>query len=422
MKQLHNFSEANHILNQYVPDLTIHEAYTLDRIKNLMNYLGNPQDKLKILHVAGTSGKTSTSYYAAALLQSTGYKVGLTVSPHLIEINDRVQINMTPLPESDFCAELNEFLSIVDGHKITPSYFELMIAFAFWVFARKQVDYAVIEVGLGGLLDATNTITRSDKVCLITDIGFDHTHILGTTLGAIAYQKAGIIQPHNRVFCYEQNSEVDQAISKQAKIQSATLEIVPEFPIQKHLLVLPSFQQRNAHLAAAAADYVLWRDKKVHLRTTDFEHAATKTVPGRMEIFSYNGKTIVLDGAHNAQKLQTFTASIKDRFGKQPAAAMIALVRRREYQLEGLIEAIAPLADNFILTAFQTPKDYFHESVNPLIIQKLCTKKHIAKTEIITPSEQALSNLLARPEKLLIVTGSFYLISQIRPRILELMK
>ncbi len=196
---IRSIQEAEAALLPYVPlvaELTGKDT-TLDRIVPLMKLLGDPQDKLKIIHLAGTSGKTSTAYYMSALLQATGKKVGLTVSPHIDTIAERVQIDGLPLPETEFCRELGIFLDIVEFAEAPPSYFELLYAFALWVFERQQVDYAVVETGMGGLYDATNVASRPDKVCVITDIGFDHTHILGKTLPEIAAQKVGIVHDHN---------------------------------------------------------------------------------------------------------------------------------------------------------------------------------------------------------------------------------
>ena len=183
MPQIHTLAEANLALRPFY-DYS-RTAYTLDVMKALMEHLGNPQNQLRVLHVAGTSGKTSTAYYCAALLKEAGKKVGLSVSPHVDTVNERLQINGQPMPEAEFCKVLSEFLDVVAESGIKPSYFELLVAMTYWEFARQKVDYAVIEVGLGGLRDGTNVIERADKVCLITDIGLDHTEILGHTLTKI---------------------------------------------------------------------------------------------------------------------------------------------------------------------------------------------------------------------------------------------
>ncbi|MCA9326649.1 hypothetical protein KC976_03555, partial [Candidatus Saccharibacteria bacterium] len=190
---LTTFADAQKVLRTYYANAQT--KYTLDNMCALMDHIGSPQEKIRVVHVAGTSGKTSTSYYAAALLRAAGLQVGLSVSPHVDQINERLQINGQPLSEAEFCQVLTEFLNAIKDAPVKPSYFELLTAMAFWEYARRGVDAAVMEVGLGGLLDATNVISRRDKICLITDIGLDHTEILGDTLVEIAQQKAGIIQP-----------------------------------------------------------------------------------------------------------------------------------------------------------------------------------------------------------------------------------
>lgn len=150
MRNIKNFNQVQIELEKFieVTQTGAKQYYDLSRIFPLMNFLDNPQNKLKIIHIAGTSGKTSTSYYVASLLHNAGYNVGLTVSPHVDTINERTQINMIPLPEKEYCSYLNEFLDIVDESDIKVSYFEVLVAFAYWVFAKQKVDYAVIEVGL----------------------------------------------------------------------------------------------------------------------------------------------------------------------------------------------------------------------------------------------------------------------------------
>jgi dihydrofolate synthase/folylpolyglutamate synthase len=167
---------------------------TTARTLEIAGLVGNPQDHLRVIHLAGTSGKTSTSYYIAGLLKAGGMKVGLTVSPHVTAITERVQINNIPLSETEFCRYMSEFLPLVTAdEERLPSYFEVMMVFALWVFDKSNVDYAVVETGLGGLHDSSNICRRTDKICIITDIGVDHTHVLGDTIEKIATHKAGII-------------------------------------------------------------------------------------------------------------------------------------------------------------------------------------------------------------------------------------
>src|SRR5665213_595829 len=219
------FAEANKILSGFIPTEDT-GVYNTDRIKMFMDYLGNPQDKLRVIHVAGTSGKTSTSYYVASLLQASGKKVGLTVSPHVDQVNDRLQINLVPLAEAEFCEVLVKFLEVVEKSGFDLTYFELLVALAYWEFERQKVDYAVVEVGLGGLLDGTNVVSSANKICVITDIGLDHITTLGDTLEKIATQKAGIIQEDNVVFAYAQVKEVNDVFITSTKAKHAKLHLL----------------------------------------------------------------------------------------------------------------------------------------------------------------------------------------------------
>jgi dihydrofolate synthase/folylpolyglutamate synthase len=415
MPQITNFEEAHAALRQFYRKDT---TYTLDRMRELMDYLGNPQNELKVIHVAGTSGKTSTAYYAAALLQAAGFKVGLTVSPHVDEVNERVQIGLTPLPEAGFCTALGEFIGKVEKSGILPSYFELMVAFAYHEFARQKVDYAVVEVGLGGLLDGTNVISREDKICIITDIGLDHTEILGDTLGKIAAQKAGIIQPHNHVFVYEQSEEVMAVIAAAADKQSAHVH-VQKLEVTPEAHDLPGFQQRNFGLSKAAVQYVLERDGHAGLTAPQLVAAARTHISARMETLKYGGKTIIIDGAHNAQKLETLLTAVAEKYPNQKIAALAGFVEGDTFRLEHALAELLPRVELLIATSFYSEKDYPKYSVAPSIIAAKSRRKGYKNVEVCENSAEALELLLARSEPVLLVTGSFYLLNHIRPLLLD---
>ena len=164
----------------------------LDNTYRLMAHLGNPHERLRAVHVAGTNGKGSTSHLIASALQAQGYKVGLFTSPHLVDFRERIRISGEMIPEEtvvQFVADHRAFLD-----ELRPSFFETTMALAFWYFAQQQVDIAVVEVGLGGRLDSTNILTP--LLSVITNIGIDHTEFLGDTLAQIAGEKAGIMKPH----------------------------------------------------------------------------------------------------------------------------------------------------------------------------------------------------------------------------------
>lgn len=410
---IRNFAEVQEALRQYY-NQPGSNTYTLDRIKELMTYLGNPQETLRIVHVAGTSGKTSTAYYVSSLLEQSGATVGLTVSPHVNEVNERVQINHAPLPETEFCKTLDAFLDIVRESGITPSYFELMVAFAFWQFARIGVDYAVVEVGLGGLLDGTNVITREDKVCVITDIGLDHTHILGNTITEIATQKAGIIHRSNHVFMLQQSVDAMKVVAAKCEQETAQLHVIEPWQASAPD-ALPLYQQRNFSLAHQAANYVLARDGAVPLTPEQIQAAATVYIPGRMEIHHIKGKIVIFDGAHNPQKMAAFISSVRDVFPDKDVAALIAFVHATADRWQPSLDFLARTCNHFVVSSFGVEQDHgLKQSVQVNEITAYLRSKHLV-TLVAEPNlRKACESLLAQPEPVLLVTGSLYLLSSAR--------
>lgn len=406
-----NFLEANQYLAGFYANAKA--EYTLETMRELMAVLDNPQDKYRVIHVAGTSGKSSTAYYAAALLSAAGYRTGLTVSPHVDEINERVQINMQPAAESSFCSALTEFQKIVATTAIEPSWFEAMIAFAYWYFAREQVEYAVIEVGLGGLLDGTNVINRADKVCVITDIGLDHTKILGDTLQLIAAQKAGIIHRGNQVFSYAQSPEIDAVFEQVALYQGAKLNVLTRQNDTQG--ALPLFQHQNYNLAEAAVCWMLTNDRH-ELPTVGVVRTARKTyIPGRMEIINYRDKIIILDGAHNTQKLGALKQALRAKYHDIPVATLVAFAEGDQTRLTGALGVLKGFSDHIVVTSFVTAKDYIKHSVDPTEVAKQAT----FAMQVEPDASIAFNQLLERPEQIVLVTGSFYLLNHIRPLMLK---
>jgi len=416
--RLQTLHDAEVALRPYVPlvaQLTGSDT-TLDRIKPLMDLLGNPEQKLKIIHIAGTSGKTSTSYYTTALLQQASQKVGLTVSPHVDKISERVQINGRPISDELFCSELEAFLQIIEGAEQQPSYFELLYAFAMWVFARQEVDYAVIETGLGGLHDATNVAQRADKVCVITDIGFDHMQVLGNTLREIATQKIGIMHPANVGLTFQQPAEVMQAFADWVTPHEAQLTILSEEAERKSLNLpidhLPAYQQRNWLLAYAVYRYVAGRDGLPELTPSQLAYAQDVQVPARMEIIEDEDLTVVMDGAHNAQKMTSFIASFQKQFpGVQPAV-LLALKEGKEY--ETVSPLLADFADTIIVTSFATSQDLPSVSMDPEVLAEALRHAGAQSVQVVPDLRMAYDTLMQNPAIIKVVTGSFYLLSQLR--------
>lgn len=410
---INNLEEAERALQKYVPNVAklTGDDLSLHRIAKLMSNAGNPQDELKTIHVAGTSGKTSTCYYLANILQQSGKKVALTVSPHVESITERIQINGSCMRENEFCHYLNEFLGIVEETNTELSYFEVLIGFAFWVSVKENVDYLVLETGMGGLYDATNISSREDKICVITDVGYDHMHILGDSLEEITAQKAGIIHESNHVFAYQQSTEIDSVLQKTAHNNAANLKILKQEDLQKNSTIdlqdLPQFQKRNWLLAEQVCSYISNRD--------DFDLTLSTPqdiiVPGRMETVDIDNHKIILDGAHNQQKMHTFVSSYREKYKNAKACILLALKEGKEYQ--DVIDELKPIAEKIILTQFKTSQDLPTVSENPLALRNYAQTIGI-ESEVVDSLADALRSLIDCNNDQKIITGSFYLLSQVK--------
>lgn len=425
MTEMRNLSDIEAKLAEYVPLVreVTGKDITLDRMLPLMAAVGNPESKLRVIHVAGTSGKTSTTYYIAALLIAAGKKVGLTVSPHIDSVAERVQIDLEPLGEVEFSQALTEFLSIINEAQVKPTYFELLVAFAYWYFDKAGVDYAVIETGMGGLHDGTNVAERKDKVCVITDIGFDHMNVLGNTLQEIAAQKAGIIHLHNQTFMYRQSEEIVQVIKRQCLEKSALLEVfndqeTSEFRDESTYRLLPDFQKRNWGLAYEVFKYIKKRDSLNGLSANQLVDTMYTAVPGRMDTVAVSDKTIIMDGAHNGQKMEAFVKSFQTRYVNQKAAVVLGL--KQDKHFGEVLETLQPITSTLILTSFETSQDLPAVGIETSVLE--VAARETGFTDIINEPDfrKAYKLLESCHDELAIITGSFYLIGQMRHEFEEL--
>ncbi len=411
MKQLQNLEAAQATFLEFSP-LDMKGKYQLDRMISLMDFLGNPQNTLKVIHIAGTSGKTSTAYFIRGMLEAAGKRTGLTISPHITGINERVQIDGKPLDEQHFLNYVNRFFVLIEQSGLQPTYFELLIALAYWVFAEEKVDYAVIETGLGGLLDGTNVVNQENKVCVITDIGLDHTEILGETIQEIARQKAGIIQPYNQVFMLEQAAEVVEIMRQTAKRRRAVLEVIR---VKSTLEGLPVFQKRNWLLAEAVLKYLQRRDGFQKPHQSDLQAVMRQSPPGRWEIYKYKGKTIIIDGAHNPQELEALVSSLGEH-GITSAAVLANFKQAPKAKIEASLQVLRPIVAHLIIPEFSAGQDLKNlRSVQAAELATLATYLGFESIETKFDIKDALKTFLECPEETLIITGSLYLVGAIRP-------
>ncbi len=270
----------------------------LDRVTELVTYLGNPQHKFKSLHVAGTNGKGSSSHMLASILQETGLKVGLYTSPHLKDFRERIRLNGTPISEKEVVAFVTEHGNFFDKHQC--SFFEMTLGLAVDYFAKQQVDIAVIEVGLGGRLDATNVILPEG--CLITNIALDHQQFLGNTRASIAREKAGIIKPNTPVVVVEKDAETLPVFEEIAHQNDAPLLFASSHNYTTDLL--GDYQQQNINGVVSLLKAL------TQLAVSDLQIkqglqrvVANTGLRGRWEILAENPK-IIADVAHNTAGLK----------------------------------------------------------------------------------------------------------------------
>jgi dihydrofolate synthase / folylpolyglutamate synthase len=272
----------------------------LSNINNLVSYLGNPQNKFKSIHVGGTNGKGSSSHMLSSIFQEAGYKVGLYTSPHLKDFRERIKINGQLIPEDiviDFVKDHQTFFI-----ENSLSFFEMTVGLAFDFFANENVDIAIIEVGLGGRLDATNVILP--EVALITNIGLDHTSFLGDTLTKIAFEKAGIIKNNVPVVISEFQSGVSSVFIEQAKLNNAAILFADQLPQDVYKTdLLGAYQEKN--LKGVLAVLALLKDFPVSSNAIrlGLENVCVNTsFLGRWQILQQQPK-VICDTAHNKEGL-----------------------------------------------------------------------------------------------------------------------
>lgn len=367
--------------------------------KKLLKILGGPQNAHKAIHVAGTSGKGSVCYLIDAMLRAHGHNTGLLVSPHVYDIRERIQLNGQLISERKFVHIANKMLLALSDSQ--PSYFEALTCMGFLAAAHEDVDYLVVETGFGGLWDTTNAITREDKLSVISQIGFDHTAILGDTLEKIALQKAGIIQEGCQVVIGKQTfSEAEAVLLKNAKEKNARVELVGKFD---------DYQQTNDALARTVVRQLAQRDSWQFDDAIADEALERIFIPGRFEKRSLKNHLVILDGAHNQQKLEALTSRLKKE-GLTPATFIFAIGERKDWK--NCIETIKPYAARIIATEFFTSQaDSPKNAVSAKVLAEYCKKLRIESIAYNKPA-QALQHASEYSQPI-VATGSFYLLSEL---------
>jgi dihydrofolate synthase/folylpolyglutamate synthase len=341
----------------------------LDRTRELLKMLGNPEKRLKFVHIAGTNGKGSTAAIIASVLQAAGYMTGLYTSPYILRFNERMQVNGKHITDEELTRLTDEIRPFADSMADSPTEFELITALAMKHFLYSGCDFVVLEVGLGGELDSTNVI-YTPEVAVITAIGLDHTAELGGTIAEIASAKAGIIKPGGDVVIYDENPEAADVFAARCAGVGARLTrtdfsrlritdigfdgVSFDFsPYTKLFLPLAgSYQPKNAALAITAIESLRRRGYDISDDALARGVAAVDW-PGRFEILGKN-PVFVLDGAHNPHGIAATADSLRHHFGDKKLVFLVGVMADKD--VDAMMGFIAPLARSFVAVKPQNPR------------------------------------------------------------------
>ena len=401
------------------------EKFNLERMRALMQRMGNPQQDYPVIHVAGTKGKGSTAAMIAGGLQAAGYRVGFYTSPHLIDFSERIQVNRQPITKASLVEIVEELKPhIAEIPELTT--FELTTAVGFVYFARQQVDIAVVEVGLGGRLDATNIVTP--LVSVITSISYDHTAVLGKTLAAIAGEKGGIIKPGRPLVIAPQTEEARQvlfnlAIERNAPITQVGKDII--FSAGSHTLTGQSFavavnrkpgsrldltipllgQHQIENAATAYAALLAARKEGLNIPKEAIQQGfAAVEWKGRFEILQTD-PPVILDSAHNQDSARRLVETLQTYFPGQRVVLVFGVSEDKD--IEGMFAELLPITDLLIATQSIHPRAL--EAGKLVEMAQSYGKPAIA----VVPLEEAIRYALekAAPDGLILVTGSLFVVA-----------
>ncbi|MCZ6835987.1 MAG: bifunctional folylpolyglutamate synthase/dihydrofolate synthase [Planctomycetota bacterium] len=414
------------------------ETFKLDRMRTMLEAMGNPHDQVRMVHVAGTVGKGSTVAMISSMLEGCGYAVGQYTSPHLLDVRERITINGHTINKNDFTSLMKQIADVAAKLELDPTFFELLTVLGFTYFAEQAVDIAVIETGLGGRLDSTNVITP--EVTVFTQIDFDHMHILGRTLGEIASEKAGIIKRGVPVITFDQHEDVQKVICETAEKAGSPVRminrdiefserfgvsddlgphtrvcVVTESSQFMHLPVpLPGEHQAiNCALALSVIDT---------LKSSGFEFsevplhdglASTKT-PGRMELI-WNQPRILVDGAHNAVALKALMRCVGAHVPYDSMVCVFGCCEDKD--VHAMLEMIALGGDKIIFTkAKGNPRAADPEELQRQFCEISGKMNQVTKS---LPEALDLASRAVSRDDLVCVTGSFYLVGEAKKYLAE---
>ncbi len=397
----------------------------LERIEELMDLLGNPQKRLKFIHVAGTNGKGSVCAMLSEILTRAGYTTGLYTSPHLFRINERMKVNGTDISDEELTDLARQVKPLVDEMSDQPTEFERITAMALLYFQQKNCDVVVLEVGLGGRLDSTNVIGAPDAA-VITHIALEHTDVLGDTLTKIAGEKAGIIKPGAEVVLSGQTEEVETVVRSVCAQRGCALRVTDstaqrllahdldgqtfDYRDRKalRLRLIGNYQYQNAAVVLDTVDVLRERRGYSIPESAVREGLLAVTWPGRFEILQKN-PLVLVDGAHNPDGVRELAGGLEAYLPGRKLTMLMGVMADKDY--DDMILTVAPFAKEFIAV---TP-----ESERALSSEALCAR--IAELTGLparsggdVKSGMAMAMDGKGPEDIVCAFGSLYQVGEVR--------
>jgi dihydrofolate synthase/folylpolyglutamate synthase len=431
-----NYNQSEDYLNSFVnyeqiPGISYAApGYSLRHVEELLNRMGNPHLAARTIHIAGTKGKGSVAVMIAQVLSNSGYKTGLYTSPHLHTLRERISIDGSLISEAEFAAAMAELQPFIESLKQDTdfsqlTYFEALTALAFAYFQKKQVDFQVLEVGLGGRLDATNVVANS-AVCIITPISLDHIQILGNTIGEIAWEKAGIIKPGCWVVISPQPEEAAAVISnicheKEAKVIQVGKDVIwhkisgdldqqslvikgRTSKYQVSIPLLGDYQLENSAAAVAALEILSSEGFTISAANITQGLARVKW-PGRFQILQQD-PTVLVDGAHNVTSMRGLVNNIRAYFSYK--RIFLVFGTSCDKDIPGIVNELVPLSPQAIVT--QTA----HSRAAPLPTLFAEFSKRGIETETSETVAEAISRALSLADRtdIICVTGSLFVVAE----------
>jgi len=395
----------------------------LDRITELMHLMGEPQGKLRYVHIAGSNGKGSTAAMISSILSEAGFKTGLCISPYIHRFNERMQINSVPISDNDL-AEITEYVkSFADQMEEYPTEFEFVTAITLEYFSRNSCDIVVMEVGLGGRLDATNVIPPPEAA-VITAIGLEHTEILGDTIEKIAGEKAGIIKYGcGGVVISDQKQSVIDTVAKICKQNNCELTVAKDKFIcesvtaagqvlksgeEEYLLPLLGEHQRNNLSTVLEVIAILKRSGYSISDSAVREGIKNTKWPGRFE-FLQEQPPFIIDGGHNPQCSQTAAAALREIY-KEPKVILLAGVLK-DKDVKGILDPIMPMVKKVVIITPPSPR-----AMDTIELAELLSGEYDVKAYSCTDIREGIIKALSlvNEGEVVLAYGSLYSVGEIR--------